>query len=320
MRSATLTQKQFTREIRSLRESFQEDTDSLYSMVGLAMDDNVERFKLLTEEQKRVRDRINNLERRDRFDNNARRAYREAFVGYLRGSITPEQRTLLARGETRDMGTGSQPTGGAAFPGSVQGQFVPMGFEAQVESAMAYHSAMIDTATMLDTAIGSPLAYPCDDDIATSASQVAEGAQVSGADIPLTSIIYGAFKYGTLIKMSAELVQDVGFDLEGYLAGVFGRRFSRALQPLFTNGTGSGQPKGITNGITVGATATGSSTNDGGAGTGATSIGSNDLFALEASVDPAYRRGAGYMMHDNTLLAIKQLKDKQGQPLNLWRP
>jgi hypothetical protein len=49
-----------------------------------------------------------------------------------------------------------------------------MAFEKQVESAMAYHSSMIDVAMMLDTATGAPLPYPCDDDLANSAALYAQ--------------------------------------------------------------------------------------------------------------------------------------------------
>jgi HK97 family phage major capsid protein len=64
--------------------------------------------------------------------------------------------------------------------------------------------------------------------------------------------------------------------------------------------------------------AAGSSTNTGGAETGGTSIGSKDLDNLEHTVDPLYRRGAGYMFHDQTLRVVKVLLDKYGRPL--WKP
>ena len=84
-----------------------------------------ERFSLMTEEQRRIRERIDNLERRDKFDSNVSRQYREAFVAWLHNGtvqtsrepgISPEQRSVLFRGEQRDMGAGNSPTGGRHFP------------------------------------------------------------------------------------------------------------------------------------------------------------------------------------------------------------
>lgn len=47
----------------------------------------------------------------------------------------------------------------------------------------------------------------------------------------------------------------------------------------------------------------------------ATAIAADELFDLVHSVDPAYRKGAGFMFHDNVLLTIRKLKDGNGQYL-----
>lgn len=49
-------------------------------------------------------------------------------------------------------------------------------------------------------------------------------------------------------------------------------------------------------------------------------IGYDDLIDLEHSVDPAYRENGKctYVMHDQTLMALKKLKDTLGRPL--WLP
>jgi HK97 family phage major capsid protein len=68
---------------------------------------------------------------------------------------------------------------------------------------------------------------------------------------------------------------------------------------------------------TLGTTAIGSSTNDG-TSAGGNTIGSTDLVDLEHSVDPLYRPGARFMMHDQTLRQLKTVLDKFGRPL--WLP
>jgi HK97 family phage major capsid protein len=256
--------------------------------------------------------------------------YRDAFRSYLRRGWSPsntgpgisaEQRSVLTRGEHRDLGEGLYPAGGAAFPGTAAGFFVPASFEARVEGAMKDYGPMLALASNIDTVRGGPLAYPTDNDTQTAGEQLGEGTQVTTADIPLSSTVFSAYQYSSrMVKMSMELIQDSGIDIESYLADKFGQRFGRVLNPLLTNGSGTGQPKGVMTGLPASVTATGSASDDGSAATGGTSIGSDDLFALVHSVDPVYRRDGSFTMHDNTLLAIQKLKDKQGRPLKLWHP
>jgi len=283
-------------------------------------------FEILTGQAGLIAGQAEAAEARGAKPENNTTEYRQAFRSYIRHGwmptqtglgISEEMRAVLTRGEYRDMGSG----GGNALQGSGGGFFVPVEFEGLVETAIKDYGPMLEVSTGIDTARGGPLAYPTSNDTATVAEQVTEGAEVTVSDPPLSSVVFGAYKFSSkMIKMSVELLQDTGIDIEALLADQFGQRFGRCLNPLFTNGTGSGQPKGILYGAPVGATATGSSANTGGAETGGTTIGSDDLIALEESLDPAYRRGASYMMHDNTLLSIKKLKDKQGHPLKLWRP
>jgi HK97 family phage major capsid protein len=139
------------------------------------------------------------------------------------------------------------------------------------------------------------------------------------------SIEFNAWKYSTkMVKVSIELLQDSAFDLEGYVRGLFAERLGRILNTHFTTGTGTSQPNGIITASTQaqlngsGYLALGSSTNDGSASTGGTTIGTDDLVNLEHSVDKAYRRGAAYMANDTTIRLLKTLKDKYGRPI--WLP
>jgi HK97 family phage major capsid protein len=110
-----------------------------------------------------------------------------------------------------------------------------------------------------------------------------------------------------------EMCQDTGFDLEQYLAERFGFRLARVLEPLFLNGAGTTEPRGVLQDTLVGALAAGSGTNN---GSGlANGCGSDDLSNLELSLDVAYRKNAVFQVHPNTLNALRQTKDKQGRPL-----
>ncbi|HEX4381247.1 MAG TPA: phage major capsid protein [Candidatus Acidoferrum sp.] len=243
--------------------------------------------------------------------------YRAAYTDYLRNGLVPsahergmseEHRKLVA--EQRDMGVGT---------GALGGFFVPQGFVQDIESAMKFYGDMLSACSFLDTATGNTLPYPTDNDTTNSGEIVGEASQVADQDVAVGHVTFNAYKFSTkMVKVSLELIQDSAFDIEGFLKDKFAMRLGRIQNNKFTLGSGTNEPTGIITASTAGPTAAGSSNNDGGAGTGANSIGSQDLVELEHSVDKAYRRNAAYMMHDLTIKTLKRLLDKYGRPL--WVP
>lgn len=243
------------------------------------------------------------------------------FRGFLH---TP----VLSDSEKRDMGIGTLTLGG---------YFVPKGFVYDVEEALKYYGPMLTVAEIMDTATGQPLPYPTDNDTTVAGELIGEGQQVTEKDVLIGQVLFGAYKFSSkMVKLSIELMQDSAFDMESYLKKKLAIRIGRAYNTYFTTGTGTNQPNGIVtatvaacgtpsttpwtganNGYGIPLIASGAATNDGGAETGGTSIGSQDIDNLEHTVDPLYRRGAAYMFHDQTLRRIKVLLDKYGRPL--WK-
>lgn len=244
----------------------------------------------------------------------------------FRGFLTEPQ---LTDREKRDMGIGTLTLGG---------YFVPKGFVYDVEEALKYYGPMLLTSEIMDTATGQPLPYPTDNDTTIMGELVGEGQQVTEKDVLISQVLFGAWKFSSkMVKLSLELMQDSAFDMETYIKRKLAIRIGRIYNNQFTVGTGTNSPNGIVtavvaacgtpsttpwtgsnNGYGIPLIAAGSSGNDGGGETGGTSIGSADLDNLEHTVDPLYRRGAGYMFHDQTLRRIKILLDKYGRPL--WKP
>jgi HK97 family phage major capsid protein len=231
--------------------------------------------------------------------------------------------------EKRDMGIGTN---------SLGGYFVPRGFVYEVEEAMKWYGSMLMSSEIMDTATGQPLPYPTDNDTTNTGEIVGEGKQVSTADVTIGQILFGAEKFSTkMVKASLELLQDSAFAIAPYLRNKFAIRLGRILNTKFTVGNGNSanpvEPTGLLTAVVANCAAAqlasagvvygtallaaGSSANTGGAETGGTSIGSQDLTDLEHTVDPAYRKGASYMFHDQTLRAVKRLLDKYGHPL--WK-
>lgn len=176
----------------------------------------------------------------------------------------------------------------------------------QLEINMLAYGGMRQVAEMINTSSGEPFLWPTFDDTGNVGAILAENTTVGSSVEPtLTQITWNAYKFSsTPILVPYELLQDSFVDLNQVLGNALGERIGRKTNTYYTTGTGSSQPKGIVTAAGAGNTAT-----------NATSIVFADLMALVHAVDPAYRPGASFMMHDGILLAIRQLKDSQNRPL-----
>ena len=120
----------------------------------------------------------------------------------------------------------------------------------------------------------------------------------------------GAYKLGTFIKVSDELLSDSVFDLQNYISTEFARRIGSKEEEAFFVGDGSGKPTGIfaaTGGAQLGVTTA-----------GATAITVDEVIDLFYSLKSPYRKKAVFVMNDATVKTIRKLKDGQGQ--YLWQP
>jgi HK97 family phage major capsid protein len=259
-----------------------------------------------------------------RYESNEDRSYRADFSNYLRRGIVTSKMA-----ERRDTDGSAQAAGGQTISytaGAAGGYFVPAGFVYDVDVATKYYAPLMngEAFSVLETGTGAVLPYPTANDTTERAQVLAENTSAVEDPITMGSITFGAYKYTSkVIRVSLELCQDSAFDFESFLKDQFAIRFGRAYEQDFTTGTGSNQPKGILtalNGLDLPEViAAGANPNSGNAGdTGANSIGTQDLVSLEHSVDPTYRRGGRFMLHDDTVRQLKSLLDKFGRPI--WLP
>ena len=136
-----------------------------------------------------------------------------------------------------------------------------------------------------------------------------EGAYLESDDA-FGQVSIGAYKVGTMIKVSEELLNDSVFGLEAYISREFARRIGAKEEEAFFTGDGSGKPLGVlaaTGGAETGVTAA-----------SATAITADELIDLFYSLKAPYRRNAVWVLNDSTIKAIRKLKDNQGQ--YLWQP
>lgn len=143
-----------------------------------------------------------------------------------------------------------------------------------------------------------------------AAAWIEEGGALTFGDATFDQIILDAHKLHVAIKVTEELLYDNAFNLENYIMQQFGKALANAEEDAFINGTGTGQPLGIlaaTGGADVGVTAK-----------SATAIAADELIDLIYSLKRPYRKSAAFLLNDQTLAAIRKLKDNYGQ--YLWQP
>ena len=143
-----------------------------------------------------------------------------------------------------------------------------------------------------------------------AAAWIEEGGALTFGDATFDQIILDAHKLHVAIKVTEELLYDNAFNLESYIMQQFGKALANAEEDAFINGTGTGQPLGIlaaTGGADVGVTAK-----------SATAITADELIDLIYSLTRPSRKSAAFLLNDQTLAAIRKLKDNYGQ--YLWQP
>ena len=147
-------------------------------------------------------------------------------------------------------------------------------------------------------------------DTAPAAAWIAEGGALQFSDATFSQIILDAHKLHVAVKVTDELLYDNAFDLEGYIIRKFGEALANSEEDAFINGDGTGKPLGFlaeTGGAQVGVTAASS-----------TAITADEILALVYSLKRPYRKNAKFMCNDQTLLAIRKLKDNNGA--YIWQP
>ena len=228
-----------------------------------------------------------------------------AFSKYLRygmGSLNSQERSLMEK-----RGTATQVVG----TDSLGGFLVPHEFSNELDVATLFTGEVERLAKKLNTASGGLLDYPTVDDTATDALLTSEGSSVTTADMTFANKQLSAYNYSSLVKVSAQLLQDSAFDLNSFLVEAMGERIARATNAAFTTGDASSKPQGIVTGSSLGNTTA-----------AAAAIAANDVLDLIYSVDASYRNkpSFGLMAHDNVIAAVRALGISSSNDYPIWQP
>jgi len=188
------------------------------------------------------------------------------------------------------------------------GYLVPDEFENTLVEALEEENVFRQMAKIIQTSSGDRK-IPVVASKGTASWMDEEGAYPESDD-SFGQVSIGAFKLGTMIKVSEELLNDSVFDLQSYITREFARRIGSKEEEAFFTGNGTGKPLGIlaaTGGAQTGITAASS-----------TAVTADELIDLYYSLRSPYRRNAVWTLNDSTVKAIRKLKDGNGQ--YLWQP
>lgn len=217
--------------------------------------------------------------------------YKKAFWGVMRNRVNPSVENALHIGEDTE-----------------GGYLVPDEYEQQLIQALEEVNVLRKICNVINTSYGDrkiPVVASHG-----SATWMDEESAFTESDETFTQVTLSAYKVGTILKVSDELLNDAFFNLERYIAAEFARRIGVAEEEAFLLGNGSSKPTGLLNttgGAEIGVTAA-----------SPTAITMDEVIDLYHSLKAPYRKNASFVINDGTIKAIRKLKDGQGQ--YLWQP
>ena len=143
-----------------------------------------------------------------------------------------------------------------------------------------------------------------------AAAWIDEGEALTFSDATFSQINLDAHKLHVAVKVTEELLYDNAFQLENYIIEEFYKALANAEEDDFINGDGTGKPLGIlaaSGGAEVGVTAA-----------SATAITADEVINLVYSLKRPYRKNAVFILNDQTIAALRKLKDGNGA--YMWQP
>jgi HK97 family phage major capsid protein len=218
---------------------------------------------------------------------------RAAFNRFIRGGSP-------AGLEYRALAVGTDSAGGYAVPDL---------FRNEVQKTMKEFGGVREVANVITTDTGQNIEWPTFNGTAQVGAIVAENVQVAELDPAFGIASLDSYLWSSkLVRVPIQLTQDSAINMEDFLRDALAERIARIQNTKFTVGTGTGEPDGVAVGVTTGVTAA-----------SATAITADELISLYHSVDPAYRANFTWMTHDNTIAAIRKLKEATTNAY-IWQP
>lgn len=292
----------WTNEQRSQWSDWKQKLDGLDEQIKReeALRDADQRF--VEENEEEHRDNLDNEERGGPSIDEQRAQAFDAFIRQGMQEISPEQRQIIR--EMRAQGTSPDEKGGYT---------VPVEMLNMIHESMKDYGGLASVAQILNTDSGHTIDWPTSDGTAEEGELLGENTETTEGDVTFGMASLGAKKLSSkVIRVSNELLNDSGINIQAFLSGRIGQRLGRGEAKYLVQGTGAGtpeQPTGLQASVTGTTTAASSS-----------EFTWQEVNGLIHSIDPAYRRAANFRLgfNDNTLKMLTEMEDLQGRPL--WLP
>ena len=234
---------------------------------------------------------------------------RSAFDAFLRRGtepLTAEQRSAVFAMRAQ-----------ATNPNEAGGFTVPTTLQARVIESLNTYGGIAAVCQLLNTDNGAPIAWAVSNGGEEEGELIGENKQANEKDVEFGMGTLGSYTISSkIIRVSEQLLQDSGIDMEAFLAGRISKRCGRTRNRLIVQGTGAAetpeapaQPKGLEASV----------------GQGAMTASANkftwqEVNSLIHSVDPAYRAAPKFRLafNDKTAQALEEMVDGNNRPL--WLP
>ena len=190
------------------------------------------------------------------------------------------------------------------FDSGFNGYVIPNGFSNDYTAALAKENLFRRFGTILKAPTKEGFIQTVTS--TAEAEFIGEGVAYPESADSFSKLAFGSHKLASLTRLFVDFVSDMDFDLERYLRNEFARRFGRAEENAFFNGTGIEEPTGLLNTAQTGITAA-----------SLLDVTYDEIVGLFFSLKPEYRRDAVWLMNDETGVALRTLKDKNDN--YLWR-
>jgi len=184
---------------------------------------------------------------------------------------------------------------------------VPQGFYDVMQEQLRYTGPWGNEEvgyTILTTGSGEDIKVPTQSGF-SSATATAEAAAFGVSNPTTSSLTLRSHKFGTILTLSRELLEDAGVPIVDFLGRQAGNAIGQIVNEKLAVGTGTVEPNGLVNASAAGKT--------GGTGV-AGAFTADDLIDLVHAVDSQYASNrAGFQMRRSTLAELRSLKDGEGR-------
>lgn len=243
--------------------------------------DDARPSKDVKDEAKEAHDVIDGEDARACEDEKARETQEtRAFENYLRGRVIHERAGELAPANN-----------GAIIPKTIAKKIIEHVYEicpilAKADKYTIKGDLELPYYDNVTSGTGTPL----------TCTYQSEFVAMSSTTGNFTTISLGGFLAGALCKVSRSLINNVDFDIVGFVVKEMGVAIARFIEHELINGTTS-KITGLSNSTNVKTAAS------------ATAITANELIELQAQVPDVYQANACWIMAPATRTAIRELKD-----------